>query len=322
MEYYIAWWNVENLFDSINAPTRPEWLQKNLKRELKGWTTTVRDKKVSQLTKIIKQMNNNLGPDLLGVCEVENEAVMSKLVNALGSLNRNYQVVHQDTADQRGIDIAFIYDADLFSHGNVFSREILKRNATRDLLQVNFKTSNNNDIVLIGNHWPARMPSVYESEPYRIIAGETLAYWHERILEIMGSKTPILFMGDFNDDIYSRSITEYALSTMNKRKITNSRSVPRIYNYMWELAGQRIGTHYFDNIPGLIDQFMGSKGLILSDSKLKVKDGSVKIEMFPEMNSGGSYPSPIRFSRPSSSRTYNPDGFSDHYPISLLLKES
>ena len=114
MEYFIAWWNLENLFDVANSTDRPEWLQKRLKRELAGWNNTVLNNKLKQLASIISQMNNNKGPDLLGVCEVENSTVLEKLVAELAFTGRNYAMVHSDTRDARGIDVAFIYDKNLF----------------------------------------------------------------------------------------------------------------------------------------------------------------------------------------------------------------
>ena len=63
---------------------------------------------------------------------------------------------------------------------------------------------------------------MYESEPYRILAAETLGYWHERIADIKGDDMPVLAMGDFNDEPFSRSLTEYALSTMQAAKVLNS----------------------------------------------------------------------------------------------------
>jgi hypothetical protein len=60
-------------------------------------------------------------------------------------------------------------------------------------------------------------------EPYRILAAETLAYWHERIMDIKGAD-----MGDFNDEPFSRSLTEYALSTTQAAKLLNARS-PRFF---------------------------------------------------------------------------------------------
>ncbi len=95
-------------------------------------------------------------------------------------------------------------------------------------------------LVLVGNHWPARLGGQYKSEPYRIMAAETLSYWHERIKEYKGDKVPIVVMGDFNDEPYNRSLREYALSTQSRAKVLRSRS-PRLFNLMWPLMGQALG---------------------------------------------------------------------------------
>jgi len=152
-EYHIAWWNLENLFDVDNSASRPAWLQKELKKELKGWDQAILARKISQLAKIIQQMNQGTGPDILGVCEVENKPVLDLLVNSLQPLGRNYDVAHHDTSDQRGIDVAFIYDKSKFDYEGQFFCTILKRTATRDIFQVNLKTiPGGNPLILIGNH--------------------------------------------------------------------------------------------------------------------------------------------------------------------------
>lgn len=84
----IAWWNLENLFDHETA-TRDDALKSKLKSELKGWTATIRNRKISQLANIIELMFNGDGPALLGVCEVENEAVTERLADAINISGRN-----------------------------------------------------------------------------------------------------------------------------------------------------------------------------------------------------------------------------------------
>ncbi len=319
-EYYIAWWNLENLFDVEDSPQRPDWLQSTLKNELKGWTQAVLDTKLDQLAKIILQFNNGHGPDILGVAEVENEAVMGQLKARLQPLGRNYQVAYHDTSDKRGIDVAFIYDSDLFTFEMQFFHVILKRTATRDLFQVNFHTSTGRDFIVVGNHWPSRSGGQYESEPYRILAGETLSYWHERILEEKGKDVAVLFMGDFNDEPFNRSLTDYLLSTNSFNRAKNA-SNPYAYNLMWSLLGQAIGSLYYNNFPNLLDQFLVGGGFLDEDAPIQVKAGSVNVERFPEMTKPGDYPSPIKFGRPSSASDFNPNGFSDHFPISVVLTE-
>jgi hypothetical protein len=112
MKYYVAWWIVENLFDRKNSSDRTEKLKRALGKSLDGWTAQLRDRKINQLASVIAQMNSGQGPDLLGMCEVENKFVVDKLTDSVNRKlgNRRLRVVHDDTRDKRGIDIAFLYD--------------------------------------------------------------------------------------------------------------------------------------------------------------------------------------------------------------------
>lgn len=242
MSYYVAWWNVENLFDLENSAERSEKLQRTLGNELRGWDETVLSKKVDQLATIVNRMNEEKGPDLLGVCEVENRRVLDRLKEKIDSVRRrNYDVIHADTQDERGIDVAFLYDKARFEveADKVFFHTIVKRVATREIVQVNFKSkATGNRLVLVGNHWPSRMGGQLESEPFRLIAGETLAYFNQRIQEVHGRDASIIVMGDFNDEPFNRSIIGHALGTPDKDKVIQAKTAPRLYNLMWLLLSK------------------------------------------------------------------------------------
>ena len=321
MEYYFAWWNVENLFDVENYENRSDKLKRTIKNELKGWSEEVLDKKLTQLADIIHSMNHGKGPDLLGVCEVENDNVLKKLVAKINGSERNYQLAHHDCEDKRGVDVAFIYDGNIFEKGLDFSHVIMKRVATRDIYQVNFKIKKSGkEIIVIGNHWPARSGGVLESEPYRIVAGETLAYWNYRIQQIKGAKIPIIVMGDFNDEPFNRSLVEYALSTSSKKKVLNAQvTTPRLFNLMWEEMGKSVGTHYYQNFPTMLDQILISRGFLVDDADFSVADSAIEIIRYDRMKDG-EYGIPKRFGRPSK-KQYNEEGYSDHFPIGLKIIE-
>jgi predicted extracellular nuclease len=318
--YYITWWNLENLFDSENAP-RTDKLRRVLKKELEGWTDEILEKKIYQLVKMLRTINGFNGPDILGVCEVENESVLNKFRDALQqALDRGYKIIHADTQDERGIDVAFLYDKDKFAVDpqKVFFHVIVKRYATRDIVQATFRSKiSNTEFVLVGNHWPSRSGGQLESEPYRMMAGETLSYFSQRIQDVHGDDIPILVMGDFNDEPFNRSITEYAKSTVSADRVLNARSVPWLYNLMWEAIGSRAGTFYYSDEFNVLDQFMVSKGMLIDIAKLNVQQGSIRIEVFPEMSKNGT---PWKFGRPGEGLDLN--GYSDHFPISLVLVDS
>ena len=312
-EIYVSWWNVENLFDTATAQ-RTDKLARKLKGELTGWTQAVLNKKLSQLASIIENMNGQQGPDVLGICEIENKKVLEKLVNKI-SLNRNYKIAHDDAKDERGIDVAFIYDADKFSFKGKFSHTIEKRNATRDIFQVNLKIKGmTQDIVLVGNHWPSRSGGTYSSAPYRMMAGENLAYFHERIIEETDENIPIIVMGDFNDEPFDRSLIEYALSVRSSKPLKRAKN-QKLYNLMWSLLGAGKGTYHYGSEFSMLDQFLISKGLLFGKSRAQYRENSVVIEsdLFSKTK-------PVRFGRPSKKKTYNNNGFSDHFPISMVVE--
>ncbi len=321
--HYLAWWNVENLFSVKSDPDRSEKLERALGKELDGWTAAVLNKKLDQLAQIIMQMNGGSGPDILGVCEVESEKVLDKLISKLTPLGRPYKTVHADTQDGRGIDVAFVYDSSKYNvlPSEIFNHFILRRNATRDILQVSFRTKpDDNKLVLMGNHWPSRRGGELESEPYRIMAAETLAYFHERTMQIDGKDQAVVVMGDFNDEPFNRALVAYALSERVERRVKSKRSRnPYLLNLAWNLMGQGIGTHHFDGTPGMLDQILVNRPVLRDDSPFEVDPSAIEILRFPEMTSNSG--APRRFGRPSSASSFDESGFSDHFPIAVLLTE-
>ena len=318
-QYQMVFWNLENLFDIQNSPRRGDKLQRAIGNDLQGWSQAQLDQKVSQLAAIIRQMNSDRGPEILGVCEVENRYVMDLLVQALASLGRNYAVSHHGMSDHRGIDVGFIYDTNLFSAEALFSHVVMRRTATRDLLQVNFRTQSGHLFVVIGNHWPSRSGGERESAGYRAIAGETLAYFHQRILEVHGTEPPVLAMGDFNDEPFDPSLVDYALSTRSQTKVVNA-DIPRFFNLMWPVLGQGLGTYYHDDFPNVLDQFLANKNLLEENSSIKILQDTVQVIRFPEMVATGKYPRPIPFG--GMGKPVNQDGFSDHFPIGITVWEA
>src|SRR5574341_66972 len=323
IQYYFAFWNLENLFDIEGSPRREEKVARAIGDSVKGWTKARLDRKISQLSSILRKMNNARGPDLLGICEVENKFVVELLVNSLAPLGRNYQIIHHDSPDRRGIDVAFLYDGSLFEvpqplADNVFSHFVLRRTATRDILQVTFKTKpRRHELIVMGNHWPSRSGGEAESDAYRAMAGETLAYFHERTLQVKGDAIPVLAMGDFNDEPFNVSLTNYALSERTLEKVNRGKN-PYFFNLMWPILGQRLGTLYFDG-PNLLDQFLVNKNFLKTNSIFTIKPDSANIVHFPEMMNKRDG-SPIPFG--GMGKPVNQDGFSDHFPIEVVVTEA
>lgn len=330
VDYYVVWWNLENLFDDQRAPRsrRSDKVKRALGKDLTGWTAALRNRKIDQLASVIAQMNDGAGPDLLGVCEVENRFVIDLLVaNLRKRLKlRDYGVAHADTDDARGIDVAFLYDTAHFEvpEKETFFHVVMRRNATREVVQVNLRTRHRNRTwSVFGNHWPSRSGGQHESAGYRHIAGETLAYFHERVLEVHGPETPVLAMGDFNDEPFDVSLVTHALSTRQRSRVLNARE-PLLWNLMWPLAGGRSGqpdgSFYWQNQPNMLDQFLVNRNMTEFGAALVADELSVEILRFSGMTDPGEYPRPVPFG--GMGDPVNRDGFSDHFPIALRVTEA
>lgn len=320
--YYVAWWNLENLFDEENSPRRTEKLQRTLGKSIVGWTPARRDKKIAQLSSVIAQMNGGTGPDLLGVCEVENRFVVDLLVDSIKARlpARSYAVVHADTDDARGIDVAFIFDPGILTvpAGEVFFFVVMRRNATRELVQVNFQTHRNRTWTVFGNHWPSRSGGQYESAGYRDIAGETLSFYHQRALEVHGAETPALVMGDFNDEPFDASLVIHALSTRQRQRVVDADN-PLLWNLSWSVIGDPSdGSFYYNNEPNLLDQVLINKNMARQDSPIRAKPETLQILRFPGIFVG-KYKRPKPFG--GMGKPVDEDGYSDHFPVGLQVTE-
>ena len=330
-DYHVAWWNLENLFDEEDAVAlgrRTDKVFRTIEGDIAGWTPHLRDRKIHQLASVIAGMNKRRGPDLLGVCEVENRFVVDLLVDAVNAalpVPRSYAVVHADTEDARGIDVAFLYDDTLLEvpgppEESVFFHVVMRRNATREIVQVNFRTTTTGRTwALFGNHWPSRSGGQHESAGYRAIAGETLGYFHERALEVHGSATPVLAMGDFNDEPFDDSLVRHALSTRQQAKVMSARENPLLWNLMWPVAGAPDGSFWFDNQPNVLDQFLVNRNMATSDALIQVVPTTAKVLKPRAMVSTGAYKKPIPFGGMGS--PVNEAGFSDHFPITVTVTE-
>jgi len=223
----IASWNLQNLFDitASDIAADLEFTPEN------GWNAEALDKKLANLAQIVKLMHGGQGPDLLGICEVENKPLLEELVARTGLTQ--LKVAHEDNPDIRGIDTALLYSDDVFElDGEPVGHNVHFRHPTRDIFEVPLRVrANGARLVVFVNHWPSRSSGQYESEPLRIAVAEHCARLvqsklkFERQAYVAMSDTPatlvalnqrfnanVLLMGDFNDEPYNRSLVNYLLA--------------------------------------------------------------------------------------------------------------
>lgn len=333
--FFAAFWNLENLFSPEGSCEREDRIVGQVKKDLEGWTVDLYHRKLGQLTKVISLMNKEAGPDLLGVCEVENAHVLSDLVSRMNEVlpERRYDSIHFDSESYRGIDTAFLYDSERIcaNKDEVFSHRVIRRTGTRDITQATFDLKGA-ELVALANHWPSRTGGAEKSSGFRAVAGETLAYWHERIREEKGASVAVLAMGDFNDEPHDPSVTVNANATRQRHRVKNSRSA-RFYNLSWRYLEQSVvdrngnsrplyGTLYYDGNANVFDQILVSKGLIKQRAPLRCVEDSAMIEAFPCMVDINTSSGPIRFGLPKGdvAKNVNQEGFSDHFPVSVMLE--
>ena len=290
MDYLVAFWNLENLFAPEGYPEREPWLADRLRNDLRGWTPELFERKVAQLASIIARMGDGQGPDLLGVCEVENRHALQALAERLNALlpERAYDIIHVDAErEQRGIDTAFITDGKRLKprRKELFSHWVMRRTGTRDITQCTFVTAAGNELIALANHWPSRSAPAGRGPQYsagfRATAGETLGYWHERIREVKGPDAAVLAMGDFNDDPFDASLTIHAGATREQGDVARAQSA-RFYNLSWRYLTQAAvdhrgkardldGTLYFSGDGNVFDQILVARGLLAGSGALRAR---------------------------------------------------
>ena len=206
--FTIVFYNVENLFDTINEPgkTDGEFTPNGSKQ----WNEERYTKKVNDIAKVLSLINENELPEMIGLCEVENQKVLEDLVENELLSNGDYKIVHYESPDNRGIDNAFLYRPDEFEVN--FSQPIpvsFKGEPnfhTRDILYVKGKTNNGEEMHVFVNHWPSRIGGTDETESARLQVASKLKNKIDSIVS-NNSSAEIIVMGDMNDEPSNLSLT-------------------------------------------------------------------------------------------------------------------
>jgi hypothetical protein len=152
---YVAFWNLENLFDTVDNPEKND--EQFLPDGDREWTEEKLDKKMYNIARVIRSMNNYYGADILGVCETEHQSVLEKLTGKFLS-DINYKIAYLESPDRRGIDNGLLYNADKFFVLSVSSDTVhLADNCpTRLILKVKLLNKWNDTLSVYVNHWPSR----------------------------------------------------------------------------------------------------------------------------------------------------------------------
>ena len=315
----IAFYNLENLFDTINDPTINDEASPIM--ELKFNRAAVYWDKIEKLASTIAQIGlekSKTSPAIIGVAEVENRGVLEDLVKSKHLLKNNYGIIHYDSPDKRGIDVALLYQKKYFNpvFHEVFNPNIYRGNRkvfTRDQLLVSGYLDDE-FIHLIVNHWPSRSGGEAKSRPLR----EKAAYQNVKIIKKIREKdadAKIILMGDFNDDPINASFKK-VLKPKRKKKNVGKNDLYNPYENMYRKGFNTLA--YRDNL-NLFDMLLISAGLVDGGEKdfssYKMFQAKIFNKRFLSDSKGKYKGYPFR----SFSNGGYTGGYSDHYPVYIYL---
>lgn len=293
---HIAFYNVENLFDTLDTPQKND--EEFLPEGKNHWNTPKYQEKLNHISKVYEELGK---PVVMGFCEIENRAVVDDIVNTAG-LNGKYAVIHRESLDNRGIDNAMIYDSTrLFLEDSGILRFNMPEGSgpSRDILWAKFNKNGSVFFVMV-NHWPSRSGGQVETEPKRLIAAQAAEKFIDSLMGI-DKNSKIVFMGDLNDTPENMA-----------PKMISSKLQPMIIKE----SGEFQGSHNYRGEWDILDHIMVSKGA-LKGSGVKVKKKSGKIHS-PDYLLSEYKGNTVPF------RTYGGGkylgGYSDHLPVSIDVK--
>ena len=306
----IAFYNIENLFDVYNNEiTRDNDM---LPTSEKKWSIKRYKNKLGKIGYVIAKIGKKdvkRHPAIVGLAEVENELVLKDLVTSKHLEEYKYSFVHYNSPDERGIDVALLYDKTVFkvAYSKTFTVDLInlegKVDHTRDILLVS-GLFEGLELHLIVNHWPSRRTGNIETEHKRLRASQKVT---DIICEIK-EKSPnarVIVMGDFNDDPESKSIKALELShgLFNPmRTLLSQDRGTTSYNQKWNLFDQFLITHNFFERKKNVLRYINAN--IFDENFLKEQDGKYK---------GSPY-------RTYVGKRYK-GGYSDHFPVYLILSK-
>ena len=315
-ELSVAFYNVENLFDTEDNPNKID--EDFLPEGRYKWTTQVYLDKLDNMSRAISQIGDENGPEILGLAEVENRQVIEDLIQLTALKSRKYEIVHEESPDMRGIDVALVYDRKVFryhSHRRLrISFPAEPDYTSRDVLLVSGKVKGEILHILV-NHWPSRRGGQEESEPRRLRAAEVVKFATDSLFAL-DPEAKILLMGDFNDDPHNKSL----VGSMQAKPAAAKVGAGEFFNPMSEMHDpDNRGTLTYRGKWNLFDQFLVSPGLLAPGASLKYVPGSAQIynPEFLQVGFGSAKDAPRRAIFRGE---FVKEGFSDHFPVFLKLR--
>jgi predicted extracellular nuclease len=307
----LVFYNVENLYDTIDhqGTNDEDFTPDSPKR----WDKSKYHFKIKNISKVIGQIHDQL-PIFIGLAEVENAKVVQDLLDSEILSSKKYELVHFESKDERGMDVAFAFDAQFFHKEGAHPLEVdlstvTDEDYTRDILHVYGQISTGQKLHFFVNHWPSRREGNAESEPKRVFAAQILRKEIDRIMKD-NPEALIIIMGDFNDTPANKSIVDILQANTSLTDATDK----TLFNLHHRYFLERKGTLVHKGIWNLFDQIIVSQSFFDQDV-LDEQSGKIFHKKWLLFRT--------RKRDYSPNKTYSGDryhqGYSDHLPVYMIF---
>lgn len=311
--YRIMFWNVENLFDTRDDSLTDdsEFTPEGIRR----WGYTRYKQKVNNIYKVLAASGDPYPPEIIGLCEVENRSVLLDITFNSPFLRHGYKIVHRDSPDRRGIDVAVLYDPARISILNTsFISPYMTESGpaeTREIVYIEALSHHKDTLHIFFNHWPSKYGGAGYTEPMRQKTATTLKN-HIDSLQSVRPDANIIIGGDFNDPPDAIGLRQVLGAECASNAVPEK---DKIYNISCEA---RPGTYKYQGIWSVLDQFMVSGNMLMPGEKKDFQP--IRFEIFS--------PSFLlvndeTFSGVKPYRTWNgmkySGGYSDHLPVVVSI---
>ena len=312
----IVFYNVENLFDTEDDPKTND--DEFTPKGAKGWSYRRYTEKLNNIYKVCTAVGGWEMPEIIALSEIENRKVLEDLLKKTPFRRSEYEIVHEDSPDARGIDLGLLYRKDKFKYLEHKAIPIVfpfdPNSKTRDILYVKGEVLGKDTLHIFVNHWPSRWGGQARSEPRRLYTAEVVRKTVDSLYAV-DPNAKIVITGDFNDYATDKSIVE----TLGAKGDTTNLQAKDLFNYMAEISKNwQIGTHKYQGHWGTLDQMIVSAPLLKEQrpNKLYAKKANIFSASFL-LEEDRRYLGLQPFRTYSGPRYLG--GFADHLPIYIDL---
>lgn len=304
-------WNVENLFDVRHDSLKND--QEFLPESLRHWHYGRYKKKLADISRVITAVGEWAPPALVALCEVENDSVLRDLTRYSSLKELGYRYVMTDSPDERGIDVALLYQRDRFrllTHRSIRIGKFKHQRPTRDILHVSGLLITGDTLDVLICHLPSRSGGAKSSEPYRLFVAEKLRHEADSLMNAR-LRPQLLITGDFNDYPWNRSI-EKVLGAV----APPIQPAPRgLYHLLARKARQKeFGTYKYQGEWGLLDHLIVSGTLLDVSGRMHTSEEKADVARLPFLLTEDE-----KYGSTQPFRTYYgmkyQGGYSDHLPV-------